>query len=75
MPPSDGFGLIGMRERVGLAGGTLELESAPGEGTTIVATLPARHRDESDERASNEVAARQGRSEPARRPQAPSIAR
>jgi signal transduction histidine kinase len=43
---TDGFGLIGMRERVTLAGGTLELESSPGTGTTIVAILPARHREE-----------------------------
>jgi signal transduction histidine kinase len=43
---SDGFGLVGMRERIGLAGGTLELQSAPGDGTTIVAELPARYRDE-----------------------------
>lgn len=42
---TDGFGLIGMRERVALAGGTLEVKSAPGEGTTIVAALPARHRE------------------------------
>jgi len=42
---SDGFGLIGMRERVTLAGGTLELQSAPGTGTTITAVLPARHRE------------------------------
>jgi signal transduction histidine kinase len=55
---SDGFGLIGMRERVGLAGGTLELESVPGGGTRIVACLPATHREESDERASHEVATR-----------------
>jgi two-component system, NarL family, sensor histidine kinase DevS len=48
---TDGFGLIGMRERVALAGGTLELESAPGEGTTIVAVLPARHREEKGEKA------------------------
>jgi signal transduction histidine kinase len=41
---SDGFGLIAMRERVALAGGTLELQSSPGDGTTIVALLPARHR-------------------------------
>jgi signal transduction histidine kinase len=54
----EGFGLIGMRERVGLTGGTLDLESTPGEGTRIVACLPATHRDESDERASREVAAR-----------------
>ena len=43
---TDGFGLIGMRERVSLAGGTLELESSPGAGTTILAILPARHREE-----------------------------
>jgi signal transduction histidine kinase len=43
---TDGFGLIGMHERVTLAGGTLELESAPGAGTTIAAILPARHRRE-----------------------------
>jgi len=42
---TDGFGLIGMRERVTLAGGTLELESSAGNGTTISAVLPARHRE------------------------------
>lgn len=42
---TDGFGLVGMRERVTLAGGTLELESSPGAGTTILAILPARHRE------------------------------
>ncbi|HEX7244514.1 MAG TPA: GAF domain-containing sensor histidine kinase [Solirubrobacterales bacterium] len=46
---SDGFGLIGMRERVGLAGGKLELQSVPGEGTRIVATLPIIHREEEDD--------------------------
>lgn len=38
---TDGFGLVGMRERVALAGGTLDLQSTPGKGTTIVALLPA----------------------------------
>jgi signal transduction histidine kinase len=42
--PTQGFGLIGMRERAELAGGTLELRSAPGEGTTIIAVIPAIHR-------------------------------
>jgi signal transduction histidine kinase len=51
---TDGFGLIGMRERVSLAGGTLELESAPGKGTTIVAILPARHRE--DQKKAEEAA-------------------
>ncbi|HXR30661.1 MAG TPA: GAF domain-containing sensor histidine kinase [Solirubrobacterales bacterium] len=45
---TDGFGLIGMRERVELAGGTLELRSSPGKGTTIVASLPAVHREDGD---------------------------
>ena len=48
---TDGFGLIGMRERAELAGGTLELRSAPGAGTTIVAAIPAAHRGESAEKA------------------------
>jgi signal transduction histidine kinase len=55
---TEGFGLVGMRERVTLAGGKLEVRSSPDTGTTIVATLPARHRDELDERASLEIAAR-----------------
>jgi signal transduction histidine kinase len=39
-----GFGLIGMRERLELLQGTLEIKSAPGEGTTIRATFPVRER-------------------------------
>ena len=38
-----GFGLIGMDERVSLVGGRLEIESAPGLGTTVRAWLPARY--------------------------------
>jgi signal transduction histidine kinase len=34
------FGLAGMRERVGLAGGQLQVQSAPGQGTTIEVDLP-----------------------------------
>ncbi len=41
---SEGFGLVGMRERVELAGGELDLRSEPGGGTTVEATFPARHR-------------------------------
>ena len=37
----DGFGLEGMAERVGLAGGELEVSSTPGGGTTLVVRLPA----------------------------------
>lgn len=32
---SKGIGLIGMKERAELMGGTFEVESAPGEGTTV----------------------------------------
>jgi len=35
-----GFGLVGMRERVALADGTLDVDSALGAGTTIRAQLP-----------------------------------
>jgi signal transduction histidine kinase len=34
------LGLMGMRERVGLLGGRLEVESSPGGGTTVVAEFP-----------------------------------
>ncbi len=37
-----GFGLVGMRERASLIGGTIEIESAPGEGTTIFVKVPYR---------------------------------
>jgi len=48
---TDGFGLIGMRERAELAGGTLDLQSIPGEGTTITATIPAVHRKDQVDKA------------------------
>jgi signal transduction histidine kinase len=46
---TDGFGLLGMRERVQLLDGTLVIESAPGEGTTVTATFPVQRRPESPE--------------------------
>ncbi|HYM58974.1 MAG TPA: GAF domain-containing sensor histidine kinase [Solirubrobacteraceae bacterium] len=42
--PSKGFGLTGMRERVALADGELEIESGP-TGTIVRARLPARRAD------------------------------
>ena len=44
---TDGFGLVGMRERAGLFDGTLKVTSAPGEGTAIAVRLPARRRPSS----------------------------
>jgi signal transduction histidine kinase len=38
---SGGFGLRGMRERIRQAGGTIAVESAPGEGTVVRAEVPA----------------------------------
>jgi signal transduction histidine kinase len=37
---SNGMGLIGMRKRAALIGGTLEIESAPDEGTSIYVHIP-----------------------------------
>jgi two-component system sensor histidine kinase UhpB len=34
-----GFGLVGMQERAALVGGTLEIESSPGKGTTVLARI------------------------------------
>ncbi len=39
-----GFGLVGIRERAGLLGGTAEIDSAPDVGTTVTARLPVRRR-------------------------------
>ena len=36
------FGLIGMRERATFLGGTLDVESQRGRGTTVVARIPTR---------------------------------
>jgi len=36
------LGLLGMRERVEMVGGTFAIESAPGKGTTIRAEIPFR---------------------------------
>ncbi|MGW0825928.1 sensor histidine kinase [Streptomyces sp. NPDC002845] len=37
-----GFGLLGMRERVQLVAGTVDLDSGPGEGTRLTVTVPRR---------------------------------
>jgi PAS domain S-box-containing protein len=37
----ESLGLLGMQERARLAGGTIDIRSAPGEGTEIRITLPA----------------------------------
>jgi signal transduction histidine kinase len=37
----EGLGLIGMRERAALVGADLQIESAPGRGTTVIVRTPA----------------------------------
>ena len=39
--PGGGFGLIAMRQRVARLAGQLEIESEPGSGTAVSASLPA----------------------------------
>jgi signal transduction histidine kinase len=41
---SEGFGLIGMRERVTLLGGELDFDSQFGAGTTVAARIPVQRR-------------------------------
>ncbi|MGB9178625.1 MAG: CheR family methyltransferase [Pyrinomonadaceae bacterium] len=43
-----GLGLLGMRERAGLIGGSLEIEAAPHQGTTIYARVPVTLPEERD---------------------------
>lgn len=45
---SDGFGLKGIRERVELAGGSIEVEAAPGSGARLAATFPIRRLEAGD---------------------------
>ncbi len=51
---TDGFGLLGMRERVELLHGTLEVTSSPGQGTTIDATFTGGYRRGAERRAIEE---------------------
>ena len=39
-PTGQGLGLLGMRERLTLVGGKLELDARPGSGTTVRASVP-----------------------------------
>jgi signal transduction histidine kinase len=40
------LGLLGMEERISLLGGTLSVESAPGEGTRVRAEIPLEEEDQ-----------------------------
>ena len=36
----DGIGLVSMRDRIGAAGGTLDVVSRPGDGTSVHGIVP-----------------------------------
>jgi signal transduction histidine kinase len=48
-PPDGKFGLIGMRERAALLGGTVEIESSRGRGTTIFVRVPLAETSQGDD--------------------------
>jgi signal transduction histidine kinase len=39
-PPAKRLGLLGIRERVALVGGSMEIEAAPGKGTALFIHIP-----------------------------------
>jgi PAS domain S-box-containing protein len=41
---ANGLGLLGMYERLSLVGGSLQVESSPGSGTTVRARIPCEHK-------------------------------
>jgi signal transduction histidine kinase len=45
------LGLLGMRERVWMVGGDIEIDSAPGKGTTVVVRVPLDKRSGQSPRA------------------------
>lgn len=47
LPECSHFGIVGMRERAEIAGGTLSLTSSPGEGTVVNLKLPLKKRHRS----------------------------
>jgi signal transduction histidine kinase len=58
MPSKDaGLGLLGIRERAAIAGGSLTIDSAPGQGTRIALRVPVRLSSEPGHQTKKEVTA------------------
>ena len=57
---TDGFGLHGMRERAELLGGTLTIDSAPGQGATVTASFPLRGQRDDVPRLAGQASSRGG---------------
>jgi signal transduction histidine kinase len=62
--PEGHFGLAMMRERAQVAGGSLELTSAPGEGTAVTATFPRAWLEEQEAAAGADQAGQPTRDSP-----------
>lgn len=43
-----GIGLVSMRERAELLGGTLDIETSPGQGTRLIARIPLEHAEDGE---------------------------
>jgi signal transduction histidine kinase len=43
--PTGGYGLIGLRERVQLVGGTVKIQSTPGQGFELAVEIPTQNGD------------------------------
>jgi signal transduction histidine kinase len=54
---TEGFGLLGMRERAELLGGEIAVQSTAGQGTVVSVSLPVKRRQAADQRSSAPQAA------------------
>lgn len=63
-----GMGLLGMKERAELVGGTFDIESEPGKGTTVYVRVPARF-DETRESEPTELQEAGEEAKPSERPE------
>jgi signal transduction histidine kinase len=57
MPHGGGLGLLGMRERASIAGGSLTVDSAPGAGTRVALRIPLKAGNAAQDSVAREVVA------------------
>jgi signal transduction histidine kinase len=55
MPSTTGLGLLGIRERAAIAGGSLVIDSAPGQGTRIALRVPLAALPQLNQKSTSEV--------------------
>jgi len=68
---TEGFGVLGMRERAALQNGTLEIDSTPGRGTTVRCILPVQRRPEPRDTHAADSGLTQAQRDPPGRPVRP----